>query len=222
MLWTIVIHKLFLTKKNKLFYWQITLCSKFRRTGIEEAMPTYSVIIPGNGTGQRFKNELPKQFVLIRDRPLIYHTIKAFVDCSRQLRTDHKLNEIVVSCGAEFDEYVRTKVVEPIMEQNGSIAIKLVRGGKFRHQSIFNCLKYLAAHSSCTGMHRLPYNHLIKWWFWVKRLIILHVEHIVLVHDAVRPLVEVDLVRILIESASTYGVFIFYRFFFVLYNNNKK
>lgn len=103
----------------------------------------YSIVIPANGTGQRFNNELPKQFVMIRNRPLLYYTIDAFVNCSIKLK-DCKLNEIVVSCSNEFENYIQQNIIEPLIEQNNKLKIHLVEGGQFRHQSIFNCLRYLA------------------------------------------------------------------------------
>ena len=106
-------------------------------------MTNYSVCIPCSGTGQRFNNELPKQFVLIGDRPLIYHTVSAFVSCSFKLN-EFRLNEIVISCSADFEEYIRKNVISPLIEQNNLLRISLVRGGEVRHQSILNCLKHLA------------------------------------------------------------------------------
>ena len=116
-------------------------------------MTTYSVCIPGNGTGQRFNNELPKQFVLIRDRPLIYHTVSAFVGCARKL-SEFKLNEIVISCSSEFEDYIQESVVGPLIEEDSLLRITLVRGGEVRHQSIFNCLKHLAGRHEVTGLSK--------------------------------------------------------------------
>lgn len=114
----------------------------------------YSVCIPCSGTGQRFNNELPKQFVLIRDRPLIYHTVNAFVNCSLKLKK-FKLNEIVVSCSSEFEDYIRENVVLPLTDQHNLLRITLVRGGEVRHQSIFNCLKHLADRNEVKGNFKL-------------------------------------------------------------------
>ena len=115
-------------------------------------MTSYSVCIPSNGTGQRFNNELPKQFVQIKERPLIYHTVSAFVNCSLQL-SEFKLNEIVISCSAEFEDYIRERVVRPLTEQSNWLRITLVRGGKVRHESICSCLHYL------TGLRRVRGEH---------------------------------------------------------------
>ena len=107
-------------------------------------MINYSVIIPANGIGQRFNNKLPKQFVLIRNRPLIFYTIDAFVNCGKQLK-EYKLNEIVIACSGEFNDFIQEKIVQPLLKENKFLKIKLIKGdSSFRHQSIFNCLQYLA------------------------------------------------------------------------------
>lgn len=177
-------------------------------------MTTYSVCIPGNGTGQRFNNELPKQFVLIRDRPLIYHTISAFVTSARKLK-EFKLDEIVVSCSAEFEDYILESVVAPLTEPDNLLRITLVRGGEVRHQSIFNCLKHLAGRHEVKG---LSIRQCLLVWLPVRThlhrlqnktnfsFLPENGDHIVLVHDAVRPLVEADLVEKLIKNALAYGV----------------
>lgn len=105
-------------------------------------MKNYYVVLPANGSGQRFNNEQPKQFVLIRNKPLIYYTIKSFIDCSYRL-ANYALNTIVISCSQSFENYIREQVIEPLTKHDDSLKIKLVRGGEYRHQSIFSCLKYL-------------------------------------------------------------------------------
>jgi 2-C-methyl-D-erythritol 4-phosphate cytidylyltransferase len=43
-------------------------------------MKYYAIIVAG-GTGSRMKSALPKQFLLLHDRPVLMHTLQAFQDC---------------------------------------------------------------------------------------------------------------------------------------------
>ena len=44
-----------------------------------------SAIIVAAGSGKRFGSEKPKQFLDIAGKPLIFHTLERFENCSRQL-----------------------------------------------------------------------------------------------------------------------------------------
>lgn len=59
-------------------------------------MQKYAVIVAG-GTGSRMGGVLPKQFMLLKDRPVLYYTLKAFLDAYKDLHVilvlpaDHKI-----------------------------------------------------------------------------------------------------------------------------------
>ncbi len=42
-------------------------------------MKKIAVIVAG-GKGTRMNNDLPKQFILLKNKPVLYYTIKAFLD----------------------------------------------------------------------------------------------------------------------------------------------
>ncbi|MBS1228064.1 MAG: 2-C-methyl-D-erythritol 4-phosphate cytidylyltransferase [Proteobacteria bacterium] len=46
-------------------------------------MPRHYAIVPAAGSGARFGSEVPKQYLELGGKPLIYHAIKALCDCSR-------------------------------------------------------------------------------------------------------------------------------------------
>lgn len=58
-------------------------------------MQKYAIIVAG-GTGTRMGGTLPKQFMLLKDRPVLYYTLKAFLEAYDDLHiilvlpTDHK------------------------------------------------------------------------------------------------------------------------------------
>lgn len=46
-------------------------------------MPRYYAIVPAAGSGSRFGSEIPKQYLPLAGRPLIYHTLLALCRCPR-------------------------------------------------------------------------------------------------------------------------------------------
>ena len=46
-------------------------------------MPRYYAIVPAAGKGSRFGAEMPKQYLPLAGRPLIYHTLSALCRCQR-------------------------------------------------------------------------------------------------------------------------------------------
>ena len=54
----------------------------------------YTAIILSAGTGSRMKSNMPKQYMELLGRPVIYYSIKAFEDSS--------VDEIVIVCSADI------------------------------------------------------------------------------------------------------------------------
>ena len=46
-------------------------------------MPRHYAIVPAAGSGARFGSEVPKQYLELAGKPLIYHTLKALCQCPR-------------------------------------------------------------------------------------------------------------------------------------------
>jgi len=60
-------------------------------------MNYYAVIVAG-GSGNRMNNSIPKQFLLLEDRPVMMHSIELFYNCPQK-------PTIIVVLGQEFHEY---------------------------------------------------------------------------------------------------------------------
>ena len=84
-----------------------------------------SVLILGAGSGTRMNSKLPKQYILIKDKPIILHTIEKF----------SHFNEIIVVINKSHISFF-----EKHLNDN---KIKLVFGGKTRSESVLNGLKYI-------------------------------------------------------------------------------
>jgi len=90
----------------------------------------YFAIIVGGGSGSRMLSEIPKQFMLLRGRPVLMHTIEAF----------HKSDynpEIIVVLNVDFHQYWENLCVL----HNFSIPHQLVKGGTHRFDSVKNGIK---------------------------------------------------------------------------------
>jgi 2-C-methyl-D-erythritol 4-phosphate cytidylyltransferase len=91
-----------------------------------------SVIITGGGLGTRMNMPLPKQFIVVKDKPVIVHTINLFRDYDADM-------EIVVVLPADF-----LKNWEEISAKYyPNITIHLVSGGATRFHSVKNALARL-------------------------------------------------------------------------------
>ena len=86
-----------------------------------------SVLILGAGSGTRMNSKLPKQYILIKDKPIILHTIEKF----------SHFNEIIVVINKSHISFF-----EKHLNDNKN-KIKLVFGGKTRSESVLNGLKYI-------------------------------------------------------------------------------
>ena len=94
-------------------------------------MSKYSVIITAGGIGKRMKSSLPKQFIVINEKPLLMYTIEKFY------HFDPKI-QIIITLPDEWKEYWEALIVE----NNFNIPHRVVSGGEERYHSIKNALSY--------------------------------------------------------------------------------
>lgn len=89
-----------------------------------------SVIIVAAGNGRRFGSDVPKQFLEIRDAPIIVHTLKRFENC------DVVDEVILVLSKGEIENFQKN-----IEKFNLKKIVKIVAGGENRAESVQNGLK---------------------------------------------------------------------------------
>lgn len=93
-----------------------------------------TAIILAAGKGSRMQSEIKKQYMMIKERPVIWYSLNAFSESS--------VDEIVLVTGEEEIEYCRK-----IVEDNAFKKVKhIVKGGKERYNSVYEGL--LAAKDS--------------------------------------------------------------------------
>jgi 2-C-methyl-D-erythritol 4-phosphate cytidylyltransferase len=92
-------------------------------------MKKYAIIVAG-GTGTRMGRAIPKQFLLLHDRPVLYYTLKAFLEAYEDLQIILVLPEEYSDMGKEiidaYFDYTR---------------IQVTFGGEMRFHSVRNGLK---------------------------------------------------------------------------------
>lgn len=92
----------------------------------------YYAIIVGGGSGSRMQSELPKQFMLLANRPILMHTIEAFY------HSEYK-PEIIIVLNVDFHLYW-----ENLCKQyHFSIPHILVKGGNYRFHSVKKGIKHI-------------------------------------------------------------------------------
>jgi len=88
----------------------------------------YAIIVAG-GTGSRMGGTVPKQFLLINDKPVLYYSLKAFLDAYDDL-------QIILVLPIAFTDRGQ-EIIDAYFDNN---RIKIVNGGDTRFQSVQNGL----------------------------------------------------------------------------------
>ncbi|MHC1689721.1 MAG: 2-C-methyl-D-erythritol 4-phosphate cytidylyltransferase [Bacteroidales bacterium] len=91
----------------------------------------YAVIVAG-GSGSRMGGEIAKQFLMLGDKPILLHTIEAFLSLSFPV-------EIILVVPASLRDYWKNFY----KEQRLSFKHTLVNGGITRFHSVKNAMKYV-------------------------------------------------------------------------------
>lgn len=126
-------------------------------------MKKFAVIVAG-GTGSRMNHTTPKQFLLLKGKPVLYYTIHSFLQAYDDLQIILVLPEEHVAAGQE--------IIDAFFDYN---RIQITIGGRTRFHSVQN------------------------------GLLLIEQEGIVFVHDAVRCMVSIDLIRRCYDAALETG-----------------
>ncbi len=103
-------------------------------------MNKYALIVAG-GSGQRMGTEIPKQFLLLKGKPLLQYTIQSF------LLAYNDMNIILVLPKAHIE-----KGMEIIKKMVAEERVQITYGGETRFQSVKNGLGYIS-HPSIVFVH---------------------------------------------------------------------
>ena len=97
-------------------------------------MSNRSVVIVAGGSGSRMGSEVPKQFLLLKGKPILLHTMERFYSYDNHIEIILVLPESQISY---WDSIVEKYTIE--------IPHKVTKGGNSRCESVFNGLKKLSA-----------------------------------------------------------------------------
>lgn len=89
-----------------------------------------SAIILAGGRGKRMGSEISKQYIEIKGKPILYYTLKRFIDCK-------SINSITLVLPEDEIEYCKSEILEKYSLNIDSI----VAGGKERQDSVCNALE---------------------------------------------------------------------------------
>jgi len=98
-------------------------------------MTKYAIIVAG-GTGSRVGGSLPKQFMTLKDKPILYYSVKAFLEAYNDL-------DIILVLPAAFTD-IGEEIIDAYFDKE---RIKIAIGGDTRFQSVKNGLKLVERES---------------------------------------------------------------------------
>lgn len=91
-------------------------------------MNKYAIIVAG-GTGTRMGSNLPKQFILLKDKPVLYYTLKTFLEAYADL-------QVILVLPVEYTD-MGQEIIDAYFDKD---RIKITAGGDTRFQSVKNGL----------------------------------------------------------------------------------
>ncbi len=87
-------------------------------------------IVLAAGRGKRMQSDVAKQYLLVKDKPVLYYSLKAF--------QDSVVDEIILVTAESEIAYCKAEIVEKYKITKVS---KIVAGGKERYHSVYNGLR---------------------------------------------------------------------------------
>ncbi|MHB0970049.1 MAG: 2-C-methyl-D-erythritol 4-phosphate cytidylyltransferase [Thermoanaerobaculia bacterium] len=102
----------------------------------------WTVIIPAGGSGARFGSDVPKQYLPLRGRPLLAHTVGRFTG-------REEFSSIVIAASPSWHDFIRE-----LTAGEGWTNVGVVNGGATRQESVLNGLRHAkSAGSEWVAVH---------------------------------------------------------------------
>lgn len=105
-----------------------------------------AVVLAG-GKGSRMNSSTPKQYLMLKDKPILYYSLKAMEDSF--------VDAVILVCGSNEEQYCQKNIVERYALKK---VCSIVCGGKERYDSVMNGLfeierLEIAAENACVYIH---------------------------------------------------------------------
>jgi 2-C-methyl-D-erythritol 4-phosphate cytidylyltransferase len=98
-------------------------------------MKKYAVIVAG-GSGSRMGGKLPKQFMLLKDKPVLYYTLKTFLEAYADI-------QIILVLPVDYTD-TGQEIIDAYFDKD---RICIIEGGETRFQSVKNGLSLIEEES---------------------------------------------------------------------------
>lgn len=105
-------------------------------------MQEFAIIVAG-GSGNRMKSDVPKQFLLLHDTPILIHTLRRFFEYSPNIQVVLVLPENQIATWEQLAQQYQVPTHLPIV----------VAGGVTRFQSVKNGLSAIQAPEGLVAIH---------------------------------------------------------------------
>ena len=92
-------------------------------------MNKYAIVVAG-GTGTRMGANIPKQFILLKDKPVLYYTLKTFLEAYNDL-------QVILVLPVEYTD-MGQEIIDAYFDKE---RIRITAGGDTRFQSVKNGLQ---------------------------------------------------------------------------------
>ena len=102
-----------------------------------------SVVIVAAGSGKRMGTDIKKQYLMLKGKEILAHTIEKFQICPG-------IDEIIIVTGQDEIEYCKKEICERY--KFGKVKA-IVEGGKERQDSVYNGLKQVSNHAEVVLIH---------------------------------------------------------------------
>jgi len=113
----------------------------FMEVDLKKDMNKIALIVAG-GKGTRMNNEIPKQFLLIKNKPVLYYSIKAFLDAYEDMEVILVLPEEHMGKGQE--------IIDGYFDNS---RFRLCAGGRTRFHSVQNGLSLINEEEAIVFVH---------------------------------------------------------------------
>lgn len=92
-----------------------------------------TAIVLAGGSGKRMHSDIPKQYMLLNGKPVIYYSLKAFEE-------NEHIDEIILVTAKEYIEYARNEIAGYRFTK----LTKIIEGGKERFDSVWAGLQQIS------------------------------------------------------------------------------
>ncbi len=93
----------------------------------------YGVVLAG-GIGSRMGGDKPKQYLIVKDKPIIIYTIEKFFSCPQ-------FEKVIVLCPSQWVEHTKDLIKKYIAPAQDKVVV--IEGGSTRNETIMNAIDFI-------------------------------------------------------------------------------